>query len=263
MVGWNRYRYQRYCGWFNDRIEIFQPQGLRVTQPTSRGLVSFDIEVYLNQFARGNDVRCDVCANATIVKPSDENVILFHPSAIIRAKDHFRYLITKHYRSGAVRRYHCEFHVAQSRVGYLPAADEACLGETETEVAQSLQLNNDKRLLEQIIHERSGQCDRLTNMLIVADSKQTNSQRELEQYVRTRLESLWPVIAWSDVLDKIYRSEEGIVLVLRSLIEKKRILQLCQGTDYISDYDSLPPPSWGDGGDDYEDEAATSWPVMM
>ncbi|XP_058058765.1 uncharacterized protein LOC131209666 [Anopheles bellator] len=264
----NRYRNQKYCGWFNDRIEIFQPQGLRVTQPTSRGLVSFGIEVYLNQFARGNAVGCDVCANATIVQPSDKNVILFHPTAIIRAKDHFRYVITKHYRSGAVRRYRCAFHVAQSRVGYLPTVAKSCFG-AGPDAAQShlpddnVRLKNDKRLLEQIIQDHSGQCDQLTNMLIVADSKQTDSQRELVEYVRDRLESMWPAIAWSDVLGKIYRSDEGIVLVLRSLIEKKRILHLCQGTNYVSDYDNLPPPSWDDDGDDYEDEATTNSPELM
>ncbi|XP_049536445.1 uncharacterized protein LOC125951564 [Anopheles darlingi] len=241
------------CNWLNERLEILYPRGLRIAQPKSSSLVSFGIEVYLNREQQqqqqqvGHDamVPCDVCVNSTVATSDATTIELFHPTAIIRAKDHFQYAITNYYRDGVVRQYRCSFYVAQDRLRYeTPIAPSSC----RTSIARTTDLGkpsqNDKMLLEEILNESIGQCIEQTNMLVMADSNTVRTRAQMEQYVRSRLNALVPGLDWGNGFKLIYKSEEGLVFELESLIAKKKLLRLVQSIERakdIQDYDSVPP----------------------
>ncbi|XP_050083315.1 uncharacterized protein LOC126569937 [Anopheles aquasalis] len=237
------------CHWLNKRLEILRPRGLRITQPCSPSLVSFGIEVYIDREQQqqqkmigGEMVPCDVCVNSTVATRDGTTIELFHPMAIIRAKDHLRYTITNHYRAGVTRQYRCSFYVAQDRLKYETSITPSYC---PTPVAQTTKLSqSDKTLLEEILNESIGQCREQTNMLVMADSNTVRTQKQMEQYVRSRLNSLVPGLDWGNAFKLIYKTEEGLVFELKSMIAKKKLLRIVKSIDEakdIQDYDSVAP----------------------
>ncbi|XP_050083316.1 uncharacterized protein LOC126569938 [Anopheles aquasalis] len=217
------------CRWSNRQIEILVPQGLRVLQPSSKSIaMAYGIEAYINRVPERSGI-CDICVNSTAAEP------IFYPSAVIRAGDRFQYTLSYYYRSGSIRQYQCSFHVAEHRIKYDPSikTTSTCSGAILSNSAEQQPVASDKVLLEELINDASHHCNGVSRMIVMTGPSKPMNRSQMEQFAASKLEAAYPGMDWTDEIQQVYRSENSLVIELKSMVAKRKLLRLIRDSEVV------------------------------
>lgn len=232
----------------NVHIEIYYPKGLMVWYPKQRGMVSFGIEIFLNQKYDGSEeLKCDVCMNTTEV--SYGKFIIRNDNAIVRAGDHLMYRAIKQKINGsAYVAKSSEFYVAESRI--LPQLEECSPSVPTTRLSNDqsniAMLEDEVTLLENIVYDAFQHCNNVTqtskNLFLNFRPVDTRlDSKALFTNTLAELKKMLPKIDWDTVLVNAFYYEDGVGFEVKTLIDKLKALQMAKNLSQhtVTDLDDL------------------------
>lgn len=232
----------------NVHIEIYYPKGLTVWYPKQRGMVSFGIEIFLNQKYEDSEMhKCDICLNTTDV--SYGKFMIHNDNAIVRAGDHLMYRAIKQKINGSayVTRSN-EFYVAETRI--LPQL-EGCSSSVPTARSSNdrsniAMLEDEINLLENIVYDAFQHCNNITqtskNLYLNFSPLETRlDSKALFDNTLDVLKEMLPKIDWDTALVNAFYYEGGVGFEVKSLIDKLKALQMSKSLSHytVTDLDDL------------------------
>lgn len=248
-AGRNRHRSSHKKRDSSVHIEIYYPKGLMVWYPQRPGVVSFGIDIFLNQkYVPLRDMVCDICLNTTEV--SYGKFMLRSDDAIIRGGDHLTYnAIIQKVNGSAYSLKSNDFYVAESRilmrdVGCSSTSNTgARVGNDESDVTK---LEDDIALLENIVYDMVQHCNNVTqiskNLYLGVRPADTRLDAEaLYKFTLEKLKQLLPKMDWDKTLINAYHYDEGIAFEVKTLVDKLKALQMARNSapDTVTDLDEM------------------------
>lgn len=225
-------------------IEIYHPKGLMVWYPQRRGMISFGIEIFLNQKHQIDDEAvCDICLNTTEVTYG--KFILRSDDAIIRGGDHLMYNAIKQKVNGTAYTMRSnEFYVADSRIiSQKTSSRPTPSGDQQNTVAS---LEEEINVLENVVYNVFQHCNNVTrtskNLYLNFRPAETRlDSKALYAYTLNVLQEMLPKINWETVLINTFYYEDGVAFEVKTLIDKLKVLQMSRNfTQFtVSDLDDL------------------------